>query len=81
MTLKLVLLDVEEQVCFDTGMEFEHDFEMLYLESCEDTLIFNNTMYHKRQQFRLIVHDNDGKLRIGDDIEDVEFNYNSEGDL
>lgn len=78
MTLKVILLDVEEQVCFDTGIELNYDFEMLYLSTAEDVSMFDGTKYHKRSQHRLIVQDLDGKLKV-DDADEVEEIYDCPG--
>lgn len=69
MALKVLLVDTDEQVCVDTGIELGYDFEMLYISTAEDSPIFDNTKYHKRIQNRLIVQDENGKLIIDDSDE------------
>ena len=71
MTLKVILLDVEEQVCFDTGIELDYDFEMLYISTVEDVPMFEGSKYSKRVQNRLIIQDLNGKLKV-DDADDTE---------
>lgn len=74
MALKVILLDVDEQVCFDTGIEVGYDFDMLYINTAEDTELVGTQKYHKRQCHRLIVKDMTGKLVI-DDADESESLY------
>lgn len=76
MTLKVVLIDTDEQVCFDTGIEIEYDFEMLFISVAEDTQVCGTSKYHKKIQNRLIVQNTNGKLII-DDADETEELYNN----
>lgn len=79
MVLKVLLVDVEEQVCFDTGIELGYDFDMLYISTAEDTGLIGENRYHKRQCHRLIVTDIDGKFVV-DDSDETEEVYDSPGE-
>jgi hypothetical protein len=79
MTLKVVLIDTDNQVCMDTGIELEYNFDMLYISTAEDTELVGMNKYHKRICNRLIVQDDNGKLII-DDADEVESLYDLPGE-
>lgn len=79
MTLKVVLIDTDNQVCMDTGIELNYDFDMLYISTAEDTELAGMSKYHKRQCHRLIVQDDDGRL-IVDDSDETEAVYDLPGE-
>lgn len=74
MALKVILLDTDEQVCLDTGIELNYDFDMLYISTAEDVELVGTNKYHKRQCHRLIVKDITGKLVV-DDADETESLY------
>ena len=78
MALKLLLVDTDEQVCMDTGIELDYDFDMLYISTAEDVELAGTNKYHKRQCHRLIVKDITGKLVV-DDADETESVYDSAG--
>ena len=76
MVLKVLLVDTDEQFCFDTGIELTYDFDMLYLSATEDIELVGLNKFYKKQQHRLIVNDICGKMKV-DDSDEIETLYNS----
>lgn len=76
MALRVILQDTDNQVCVDTGIELGYDFDMLYIETAEDSPMFDRTQYHKRIQRRMFIQDDNGKLVL-DDSDEVEDIYST----
>jgi hypothetical protein len=57
MSLKVILMDTDEQVCVDTGIEVDYDFNMLYIHTSEEYKN-SNDVWVISNQTRMITQDN-----------------------